>query len=58
MHLAVLHGYQGANKDADQLGLTNLLFDAALCELEVVSEGQPTVIVETPTLSEPRSLLC
>ena len=36
MHLVVLHGYQGADTDAEQLALTEQLFDAALGEL-----GQP-----------------
>ena len=45
MHLFVLHGYQGADSDADQLALTDLLFDAALGELSVVARGQPSLIV-------------
>ena len=39
MHLAVLHGHQGAGHDAEQL------FDATLGELEVVAKDQPCVIV-------------
>ena len=30
MHLVVLYGYQGADVDAEQLALTDQLFDAAL----------------------------
>ena len=30
LHLVVLHGYQGADADAEQLALTEQLFDAAL----------------------------
>ena len=36
MHLFVLFGYQGADTDAEQLALTEQLFDAALGELSVV----------------------
>ena len=41
----VLYGYQGADSDAEQLALTNQLFDAALSELSVVARGQPCMIV-------------
>ena len=37
MHLVVLYGYQGADTDAEQLALTDQLFDAALGELSVVA---------------------
>ena len=33
VHLVVLYGYQGADTDAEQLALTEQLFDAALGEL-------------------------
>ena len=36
MHLVVLYGYQGADADAEQLALTEQLFDAALGALSVV----------------------
>ena len=39
MHLFVLYGYQGADTDAEQLALTEQLFDAALGELCVVARG-------------------
>ena len=45
MHLVVLHGYQGADSDAEQLVLTEQLFDAALGELSVVAMGQPSLLV-------------
>ena len=45
MHLVVLYGYQGADTDAEQLALTEKLFDAALGELSVVARGQPSVLV-------------
>ena len=35
MHLVVLYGYQGADLDAEQLALTEQLFDAAFGELGV-----------------------
>ena len=45
MHLVVLYGYQGADVDAEQLALTEQLFDAALGELSVVARGQPCMLV-------------
>ena len=45
MHLVVLYGFQGADSDAEQLSLTEQLFDAALGELSVVSRGQPCLLV-------------
>ena len=44
MHLVVLYGLQSADRDAEQLALTEQLFDAALGELEVVARGQPCLI--------------
>ena len=41
----MLYGYQGADTDAEQLVLTEQLFDAALGELGVVARGQPCLIV-------------
>ena len=38
-HMAVLYGFQGADSDGVQLGLTEQLFDAALAELAVVAHG-------------------
>ena len=45
MHLVVLYGYQGADADAEQLALTEQLFDAALGELRAVALGQPCLLV-------------
>ena len=45
MHLVVLYGYQGADTDAEQLALSEQLFDAALGELSVVARGQPCLLV-------------
>ena len=45
MHLFVLYGYQGADADAEQLALTERLFDAAFGELSVVARGQPCLLV-------------
>ena len=45
MHLVVLYGFQGADSDAEQLSLTEQLFDAALGELSVVSREQPCLLV-------------
>ena len=44
-HLFVLYGYQGADSNAEQLALTEQLFDAALGEVSVVARGQPCMIV-------------
>ena len=44
MHLVVVYGYQGADEDAEKLGLTNQLFEAVLCELAVVGRGQPCIL--------------
>ena len=43
MHLVVLYGYQG-DGSAEQIALTEQLFDAALDELSVVARGQPCLI--------------
>ena len=45
MHLVVLYGYQGADTDAEQLALTEHLFDATLVEFSVVARGQPCLLV-------------
>ena len=45
LHLVVLYGYQGADGNAEQLSLTEQLFDAALGELRVVALDQPCLIV-------------
>ena len=39
------YGYQGADADAEQLALTEQLFDAAFGELCVVARGQPCLLV-------------
>ena len=45
MHLVAVYGFQGADDDAEKLGLTDQLFEAVLCELAVVSRGQPCLLV-------------
>ena len=53
MHLVVLYGYQGADRDPERLALTDQLLDAALGELGVVAREQPCLLVgdfnEEPT---------
>ena len=44
VHLFVVHGYQGAEEDADQLQLTDKLLQAVLAEAQVVCIGQPMLI--------------
>ena len=41
----VLYGYQGTDTDAEQLALTEQLFDAPLGDLGVVARGQPCLVV-------------
>ena len=41
----MLYGYQGADADAEQLALTDQLFDAAFAELAVVARGSPCLLV-------------
>ena len=53
LHLFVLYGYQGADSDAEQLSLTDQLFDAALVLLLLVS---PVYWLLISTWSPPKSL--
>ena len=39
MHLFVLYGFRAADSDAEELALTDQLFDAASSELSVVARG-------------------
>ena len=45
MHLVVLYGDQGADRDSERLALTDQLLDAALGELGVVAREQPCLLV-------------
>ena len=45
MHLVVSYGYQGADTDAEQLALTEQVFDAASGEHSVVARRQPCLLV-------------
>ena len=45
LHLLVLYGYQGADREAEQLALTDQLLDAALGELACVAREQPCLLV-------------
>ena len=59
MHVVVVYGKQGAGSGAEQLPLTDQLFDAAMGEFSVVASNQPSMIVgdlnveptKTPSLS-------
>ena len=57
MHLVVLYGYQGTDTDAEQLALTEQLFDAALGELSAVARGQPCLLVGDLNV-EPTKIPC
>ena len=54
MHLVVLYGYQGADRDPERLALTDQLLDAALSELGVVSREQPCLLVGDFNVEPPR----
>ena len=58
MHLVVLNGYQGADSDAEQLALTDQLFDAALGELSLVAMGQPSLLIVGDFNVEPTKIPC
>ena len=45
LNLVVLFGYQGADADAEQLALTDQLFDAAFADLAVVARGSLCLLV-------------
>ena len=45
MHLVVLYCYQGADRDLEQLALTDQLLDASLGELACVAREQPCLLV-------------
>ena len=55
--MVVLYGYQGADTDAEQLALTEQLFDAALGELGVVGRRQPCLLVGDFNV-EPTKIRC
>ena len=55
--MAVLYGYHGAYSDAEQLALTDQLFDATLSELSVVARGQPCLLVGDFNV-EPTTIPC
>ena len=57
MHLIVLYGYQGADADAEQLALTEQLFDADLSELGVVARRQPCMLARDFNV-EPTKIPC
>ena len=44
LHLVVLYGYQGADRDAEKLALIDQLLDAALEKLGVVAREQPCMV--------------
>ena len=44
VHLFVIHGYQGAEEDAEKMQLTDRLLQAVLAEARVVCTGQPVLI--------------
>ena len=55
--MVVLYGYQEADTDAEQLALTEQLFDAALGELSVVAREQPCLLVRDFNV-EPTKIPC
>ena len=57
IHLIVLYGYQGADRDPERLALTDQLLDAALGELGVVAREQPCLLVADINV-EPTKVPC
>ena len=57
MHLFVLNGNQGADADAEQLALTEQLFDPVLGELNVVARGQLCLLLGNFNV-EPTKIPC
>ena len=57
VHLVVVYGFRGASTDPEKLRLTEKLLDAVLCELAVVSSGQPCLIVGDLNI-EPERIPC
>ena len=57
MHLVVLFVHQGADCDAEQLALTEQVFDAASGEPGAVARGQPCLIVDDFNV-EPTKIPC
>ena len=57
LHLVVLYGYQGADADAEQLALTEQLFDAAFGVPGVVAREQPCLVVGDINV-EPTKIPC
>ena len=53
LHMVVLHGNQGADREAEKLALTDQLLDAALGRLHV---SNPAWLLEISTWSPPRFL--
>ena len=57
LHLVVQYGYQGADREAEKLALTDELLDAAFGELGVVAREQPCLVVGDFNV-EPTKILC
>ena len=53
----LLYGYQGADREAEKLALTDQLLDAAFGELGVVAREQPCLVVGDFNV-EPTKILC
>ena len=53
----VLYGYQGADREAEKLALTDQLLDAVLGELGVVAREQPCLVVGDFSV-EPTKIPC
>ena len=57
VHLFVVHGYQGAEEEADQLLLTGKLLQAVLAEVQVVCVGQ-TMLIAGDLNADPAVIPC
>ena len=59
LHLVAVHGNKRAEDDGEKIGLTNQLFEAALCVSLLLSAGVSLVwLLGTSTWSSLRSLAC
>ena len=58
MHLVVLYGYQGADRDPERLALTDQLLDAALGELSLCCVGNSLVLLVGDFNVEPTKIPC
>ena len=57
VHLVVVYGFQGADSDPEKLTRSDQLFQAVLCELKVVDDGHPHLVLGDFNI-EPSKISC